>query len=356
MSFKTGRKKIDRKIEKLFEYIWYQSRIAGYFFLPLAAVFCLLARLRKKWLIASSASNIDKPVIVVGNINVGGTGKTPLVIALVEHLQAQGLKPGVVSRGYGGKTSYPYQLDNQTLAAQSGDEPLLIFQRCACPVVVAPDRLQAIEHLLENNSIDIIISDDGLQHYAMPRQFEIVVVDGERGFGNKLCLPAGPLRETISRLQSVDIVVVNGGSNSCNSNPYLNHEIMYLIDNPMVMQLQTQMLKSVLLPSLYPAPTPAENIQVHAVAAIGNPERFFTTLEYRGFNIVRHSFPDHHQYKKSELLFNDALAVIMTEKDAVKCRTFTDLDNHWYLPINAVMPKAFWQNIDSKIKQLVKEN
>ncbi len=349
MSNKTG-----NGIEKIFEFIWYKSRFTGYLLLPISAIFFVLSLLRKKYLLSSLTSTIDKPIIIVGNISVGGTGKTPLVVALVEYLKSQGLKPGVVSRGYGGNADYPYQLDRQTSAAQSGDEPLLIYQRCACPVVVSPDRVQAAEYLLANNTIDIIISDDGLQHYALPRQMEIAVVDGERGLGNGLCLPAGPLRETAGRLQSVDMVVVNGGSRPCNENPLLSSRAARLIDGQVTMQLKTQTLRPLVIPSAQPMPE--AGARVNAVAAIGNPGRFYAALEYLGFKLIEHSYPDHYQYSEQELIFANNLPVIMTEKDAVKCNAYIGLDNHWFLPVNAVMPEAFWQVFDEKVNRLVRES
>ncbi len=207
---------------QLFEYIWYKSPFLGYLLWPLSWVFRLLAQQRKLSLINRRAPDFSVPVIIIGNITVGGTGKTPLVIAVIEYLQAQGYQPGVISRGYGGNAEYPMQLNAQTTAAESGDEPLLIAQACNCPVVVSPNRYQACEYLLKNNSVDVVISDDGLQHYALPRDIEIVVFDGQRGLGNGLCLPAGPLREPVKRLSSVDFVVVNGEAKTGFSLQYQN--------------------------------------------------------------------------------------------------------------------------------------
>lgn len=327
-------------LEKCLHAVWYKSRVAGYSLLPLAGVFCLLSLIRQQWLRLRSRVELSRPVIVVGNITVGGTGKTPLVIAIVEYLQAQGLKPGVVSRGYGGKANYPLPIDAATTAAQAGDESLLIARRCGCPVVVSPDRVQAARYLLANNDIDLIVSDDGLQHYSLPRQIEIAVVDGERGLGNGLCLPAGPLRERAGRLATVDFVVVNGGS---------GHSFP---GNQFAMSLSVQPLRPLRPQQAGQEPQPGS--AVHAVAAIGNPARFFRTVEQQGFQVTPHAFADHHFFSEKDLLFSDGYPVLMTEKDAVKCMTFPRLTNHWYLPVTAVLPEGFWSALQARLEQLAK--
>jgi tetraacyldisaccharide 4'-kinase len=323
------------------EYLWYKNRYLGYLFFPLSILFYLLTLVRKRYLISKIPVDvINKPVVVVGNLTVGGTGKTPVVIALVNYLKAQGYKPGVISRGYGGEAQYPYQLTESSLASESGDEPLLIFKRCSCPVVVSPLRLEAAQYLIKNNDVDIIISDDGLQHYALPRQLEVVVIDGQRGLGNGLCLPVGPLREPRSRLNVADFVLVNGKTS----------KIFHAKQQSMVLKIESLVP---LAPTISHRGLPSHS-RVNAVAAIGNPQRFFTTLEQQGYHLVKQDFQDHYLYTENDLLFENGLPVIMTEKDAIKCDKFTLLDQHWYLPVNAILPDDFWQAFLTSVKKIVK--
>ncbi len=260
------------------------------------------------------------PVVVVGNLTAGGNGKTPVVIWLVEQLQKRGIRPGVVSRGYGGKaTHYPLLLTADTTTAEAGDEPVLIYQRTGVPVAVSPVRSDAVQALLAGHAVDIIITDDGLQHYALARDKEIVVIDGVRRFGNGWWLPAGPMRERASRLQSVDAVIVNGGQ----AKP---GEIPMHLQPGMAVNLLTGERKAVeQLPALV------------AMAGIGHPPRFFATLEQSGARLEKRvPLADHQALVEGQV---DALTVpgqslIMTEKDAVKCRAFAK-ENWWYLPVDA---------------------
>ncbi|MGN7789728.1 tetraacyldisaccharide 4'-kinase [Enterobacter sp. 22452] len=260
------------------------------------------------------------PVVVVGNLTAGGNGKTPVVIWLVEQLQKRGIRPGVVSRGYGGKaTHYPLLLTADTTTAEAGDEPVLIYQRTGVPVAVSPVRSDAVQALLAGHAADIIITDDGLQHYALARDKEIVVIDGVRRFGNGWWLPAGPMRERASRLQSVDAVIVNGGQ----AKP---REIPMHLQPGMAVNLLTGERKAVeQLPALV------------AMAGIGHPPRFFATLEQCGARLEKRvPLADHQALEEGQV---DALTVpgqslIMTEKDAVKCRAFAK-ENWWYLPVDA---------------------
>ncbi|WP_336665550.1 tetraacyldisaccharide 4'-kinase [Enterobacter mori] len=260
------------------------------------------------------------PVVVVGNLTAGGNGKTPVVIWLVEQLQKRGIRPGVVSRGYGGKaTHYPLVLTADTTTAEAGDEPVLISQRTGVPVAVSPVRSDAVQALLAGHAVDIIITDDGLQHYALARDKEIVVIDGVRRFGNGWWLPAGPMRERASRLQSVDAVIVNGGQ----AKP---GEIPMHLQPGMAVNLLTGERKAVeQLPPLV------------AMAGIGHPPRFFATLEQCGARLEKRvPLADHQALVEGQV---DALTVpgqslIMTEKDAVKCRAFAK-ENWWYLPVDA---------------------
>lgn len=260
------------------------------------------------------------PVVVVGNLTAGGNGKTPVVIWLVEQLQRRGIRPGVVSRGYGGKAAhYPLLLTSETTTAEAGDEPVLIYQRTGAPVAVSPVRSDAVKALLAEQAVDIIITDDGLQHYALARDKEIVVIDGVRRFGNGWWLPAGPMRERASRLKRVDAVIVNGGVAKQGEIPMRLHPGMA------VNLLTGKRMAVAQLPALV------------AMAGIGHPPRFFATLEQCGARLEKCVPLADHQALVAEQV--DALAapgqtLIMTEKDAVKCRAFAK-ENWWYLPVDA---------------------
>ena len=273
------------------------------------------------------------PVIVVGNITVGGTGKTPLVIALVEALRTQGRRPGVVSRGYGADNAQPKLLDAASDAALVGDEPVLIRGATAVPVAVGRDRVEAAKLLLANHDCDVIVADDGLQHIALFRDMEICVIDGERRFGNGRLLPAGPLREPLSRLESIDFRVCNGGQPAAGEVP------MQLAGEVAVSLADSEMQKSL---------DDFAGHRVHAVAGIGNPARFFAKLREEGIDVIEHAFPDHHAYLAKDLEFGDGLPVLMTEKDAVKCRAFAR-PNHWQIPVRATLPEAFFDAVRERI-------
>lgn len=265
------------------------------------------------------------PVVVVGNLTAGGNGKTPVVIWLVEALQQRGIRPGVVSRGYGGKSAhYPLILTAATGTQEAGDEPVLIYQRTGAPVAVSPVRKQAVKALTDRGDIDIIITDDGLQHYALMRDVEIVVIDGKRRFGNGWWLPAGPMRERAGRLRSVDAIITNGGV----AEP---GEIPMTLQPSLAVNLKTG--ESVPVSSLK---------EVVAMAGIGHPPRFFATLRQSGIEPVKEvPFTDHQHYDESMLasLATSSQTLLMTEKDAVKARQFAH-ENWWYLPVEATFPQA----------------
>lgn len=260
------------------------------------------------------------PVVVVGNLTAGGNGKTPVVIWLVEQLQRRGLRVGVVSRGYGGKAaSYPLLLNSETTTAEAGDEPVLIFQRTGAPVAVSPDRAEAVSAILANHSMNIIVTDDGLQHYRLARDVEIVVVDGVRRFGNGWWLPAGPMRERVSRLKTVDAVITNGGI------PHAG-EIPMRLEPGLAVNLRTGERRDV-----------AQLSNVVAMAGIGHPPRFFATLEACGVHPQKCvPLADHQTLTAADVnaLLSKAQTLVMTEKDAVKCRAFAE-ENWWYLPVDA---------------------
>jgi tetraacyldisaccharide 4'-kinase len=302
---------------------WYGTATAPWFLRPLAVLFGFVARLRRRRQQARARlERLHAPVVVVGNIAVGGTGKTPFVIWLVERLREWGWKPGVVSRGYGGNARrWPQQVRPETDPALVGDEPVLIATRARCPVFVGPDRLLAAERLLANGGVNIVVSDDGLQHYRLPRDLEIAVVDASRGLGNGRLLPAGPLREPASRLGEVGLVVANGSGWTA---PVGRQVVMRLA------ALQARALDG----------TGTQPIQafagqtVHAVAGIGNPARFFSMLSQLNIVLIMHPFPDHHPFTRADLEFGDGLPVLMTEKDAVKCRAFA-APGQWVVPVEA---------------------
>lgn len=303
--------------------LWYGRHPLRWVLWPFAVGYQFIASIRRFLLQRFFQKKSAVPIIVVGNLSVGGVGKTPLVIALAKQCQARGIQVGIVSRGYGATiTAFPYEIQPNDLAKQVGDEPLLLAQKTGCPVVIAPDRMQAVEYLQSKYQCQMIISDDGLQHYKMGRAIEIVVIDGIRQLGNGLCLPAGPLRERASRLKQVDFIVVNGESWP-NAYPMHLHagEITKLIDG------KTQAIAA--LPS-----------SIAAIAAIGHPHRFFKTLRELGLTFAEYRFPDHHAFCAEELNVVEN-AVIMTEKDAVKCYEFAT-DTMYFLPVQAEVDPQFW--------------
>ena len=264
------------------------------------------------------------PVIVVGNLTVGGSGKTPLVLWVAQLLRAQRWKPGIVSRGYGGAMDGPHAATIASDPAAVGDEPMLLARRSGCPVWVAQDRVAACRALrAEHPDCDVILSDDGLQHYALARDLEICVVD-ERGFGNGLLLPAGPLREPRARLRSVDAVVTHGAAN-------LEGHAMRLEGENFIRLNDAHDVR---------AAKSFAGQKVHAIAGIGDPQRFFRQLAGFGLQVVPHPFPDHHAFRAGDLAFGDDAPVVMTEKDAVKCKRFAGVQ-HWVFPVRASLDPAF---------------
>lgn len=275
------------------------------------------------------------PVVVVGNITVGGTGKTPLAICLALALRGAGFHPGLVLRGYGGRARHwPQQVRPDADPYAVGDEAVLLARRTGCPVVAAPDRVAAAHALIEAHDCDVILADDGLQHYRLGRDVEVVVVDGVRRFGNGRCLPAGPLREPPARVHEADFVVVNGG-------PALGGE--------MAMQLRGDEARNLVDGRSLPLAAFRDAGAVHAVAGIGDPTRFFTGLERAGLALRRHAFPDHHPYLATDLDFGDENPVLMTEKDAVKCQRHAR-PHHWYLPVTAVPDPRLIEALLSRIR------
>ncbi|MFK7977977.1 MAG: tetraacyldisaccharide 4'-kinase [Halioglobus sp.] len=279
------------------------------------------------------------PVVVVGNLTIGGSGKTPAVIALADALAGRGIRVGVVSRGYGSAgVNYPYRVSESSTAAQAGDEPLLIFERTSAAVVVHPKRTQAVQALLNADEVDLIISDDGLQHYAMDRDFEIVLYDESAGFGNGRCLPAGPLREPLARLKTVDEVLARSA-------------------------VASQASLAIVAVSFVNINTGEERAlnehgfgnTISAVAGVALPELFFEQLGRLGLDVHRLPFPDHHRYTRKDFAELGSQPVIMTEKDAVKCRELA-LENAWYLKINAQLPEHVIERVAALVSVDANEN
>jgi len=261
-----------------------------------------------------SSRSTRVPVIVVGNITVGGTGKSPLTAWLVNHLSENGWNPGIVSRGYGGTSKhYPLSVTSSTPPSEAGDEPVMLAAQTGVPVAVDPQRPRAVA-LLADQGCDIVVSDDGLQHYAMERALELVVIDGARGLGNLRCLPEGPLREPASRLQSVDAVIVNGPTQP---SAFTHPNLFYAAITP----VHFRYLGSDNTFPLSPIPL---NPPIHAVAGIGHPQRFFQTLSELGVEFTPKKFPDHHNFSESDLRFDDNGDIVMTAKDAIKCVRMSD--------------------------------
>ena len=303
--------------------LWYRHHPLRWLLLPCALVYQAITIMRRHYLQRYRQKHVSVPVSIVGNLTVGGVGKTPLVIALACQFKAQGLRVGIVSRGFGAQVCmFPHEVKFDENASLVGDEPLLLAKKTGCPVVVAPKRNDAVQYLIETHQSQIIISDDGLQHYAMGRAIEIVVIDGTRGLGNGLCLPAGPLREGPSRLSQADFIVVNGGD-------WPNAYRMDLEPGHLT-QLSTG--DSMQLSDL--------TIPFAAVAGIGNPERFFSQLKAMGLVFKAYSFADHHVFQPKDLSVSEKM-VVMTEKDAVKCESFAT-EAMYFLPVEAHLPDKFW--------------
>lgn len=323
-------------MKKLPEF-WYKRHYFRWLLSPAAFVYRAVVRIRRQLLQRFCQHVFPVPVIVVGNLTVGGVGKTPLVIELAHQFKSRGLRVGIVSRGYGALVKqFPHEVHVDELAKLVGDEPLLLARKTGCPVVIAPKRVQAVQYLLDKHQSQVVISDDGLQHYAMGRSIEIVVIDGSRGFGNGFCLPAGPLREPVKRLKQVDFVVVNGGVLSDVS--YTDR--LTLLTNKITHRMDLLPGKPIQLTTGQPVQWDQLSYPIAAVAAIGNPQRFFETLRALGLYFNAYSFADHHQFQPAELCVEESV-VVMTEKDAVKCYPFAT-DKMYFLPVTAHVCDHFW--------------
>lgn len=322
---------------------WYRPScsMVSLLLLPFSIVYAVIIKLRQ-YLYAIGVFKIvsfDAPVIVVGNITVGGTGKTPLVIWLANYLQRLGYRPGIVSRGYGGKPhKLPKWVTNECDPLEVGDEACLLTRNTHCPVVVCTDRVKAVAMLLQDDSCDIVLADDGLQHHRLGAAIKIAVVDNERRFGNGLLLPAGPLREPISRLHEVDFVISHGSD-------LATAHSMKLIPVEWI-QLATDRVCQ--LNEFSPA-------KAHAVAGIGHPDKFFNTLSKMGYKVIAHRFPDHYHFKATDLQFADDYPIIMTEKDAVKCKSFAN-ERIWYLRVVAELHNHLIEQLTMRLNEITYEN
>jgi tetraacyldisaccharide 4'-kinase len=287
---------------------WLRPTLLSTLLLPLSGLYCAVTgarrfAYRRGWL---ARERLPVPVIVVGNITVGGTGKTPLTLWLAAFLRNAGFRPGIITRGYGGRGKrWPCLVQADSDPDEVGDEPVLLARNSGAPVAAGPDRAAAGRLLLRQHRCDVVLSDDGLQHYRLARDIEIAVIDGERRFGNGRCLPAGPLRETVSRLQSVDLRVTHGVPQA----------------GELGMTLVPSGFRELISGRVEARPTPVSGVW-HAVAGIGYPARFFGQLRALGLDIVEHAFTDHHRFRSQDLAFGREAGVLMTEKDAVKCQGF----------------------------------
>ena len=315
-------------MERALTELWYREPAGPSLLQPLGWLYGGLVALRRRAYASGWArsAGAGRPVVVVGNLTVGGTGKTPLTLWLARALRAAGLRVGIVARGYGSRNGgAPRRVALGSRWQEVGDEPLILARRSACPTVVGTDRLAAAR-VLAADDVDVILADDGLQHLRLARDCEIVVIDGARGIGNGRLLPAGPLREPATRLREVDAVVVNGA---------LTRGSLAALLPGVVLGMQLEASEALSLDERSRRPLASFNGQrVHAVAGIGNPQRFFSELRAHGLEVIEHAFPDHHPLTAAQVAFADALPVLMTEKDAVKCHSFAN-SRLWYVPVTA---------------------
>jgi len=301
---------------------WYRTKKPCFLLRPLAWVYFFCQQIDK---LIKKPQKTRLPVIVVGNLTVGGTGKTPIVLAIYEYLTMQGKRVGIITRAYKNKLHNDvYLVQKHDLASKIGDEAAMLAQKITAPIVISTNRAQAAEFLAQHDLCDIIISDDGLQHYSLASKINIAVIDGARGFGNQSLLPIGPLREHKSRLNSVDFILINGPIS-----PQLSKQLNNYQEKTYSFVIKAQ-------------PLPPLERPVAAFAGIGNPENFFRTLREQNLEFKAYPFPDHHQYAQKDFEITEN-SIIMTEKDAIKCHAI----NHkkiYALAIEASIPDSFWQS------------
>ena len=326
-------------LETLIEKVWYSKNIFSLLLSPLSLIYISIIYLRYTLyqLGLISITKINVPTIVIGNIVVGGTGKTPLVIWLAKHFKDKGFLPGIVSRGYGGTYLSNIELVKPTSnPLLVGDEPVIIARNTNCPVVVAKKRAKGAKKLVEKYNCNIILCDDGMQHYSLARDIEIAVIDGQRRFGNNYCFPAGPLREPKSRIFKADLIVSKYNARTCEHKmDYTYHQLVSL----------NELSKTIPISDLH-------GMTVHAIAGINNPDHFFSYLRSHKLELIIHKFPDHYSYTEDDVKFDDNFPVVMTEKDAVKCLNYSS-DKHWYIPISAELSKSFVCDLDKLMGKII---
>ncbi|GLQ31616.1 tetraacyldisaccharide 4'-kinase [Litoribrevibacter albus] len=334
------------------ERAWYEGAKWLTLLRPLSYLAHQFARSKRARFLASKPINyfvthdgFEVPVVVIGNISVGGTGKTPFTIALAKHLEAKGKRVGIVSRGYGSKLkTFPYEVQSNSSPDDSGDEPLLLKQRLGCPVVISPNRVEALQEITSKYTLDVVLSDDGMQHYRMPRTLEIALVDGRRGLGNGRMLPEGPLREPVDRLASVDFVVVNSADQS------FPEEFSY--DWAAWFKNNSFHKMGIVPGDFYRLDSDEKEVitgeTVYAVSGIGNPQRFYNTLDSLGLKYHPRPFKDHHKYELLDFVDMADQRIVMTEKDAVKCRNL-DLGNAVYLSVEAELDSSLLDQIYDRL-------
>ncbi len=323
---------------------WYGESPLRRLLLPFTWIYSVVIACRR--LLYSSgvlrSYQVSVPVIIVGNITVGGTGKTPLTIWLAQQLAANGYKPGIISRGYRGMVGpNPMEATADSDPAVVGDEAILIASRSECPVVIHPDRVAAAKLAIELGA-NVIVSDDGLQHYRLGRDFEIAVVDGTRRYGNRLLLPAGPLREPLSRLDTINQILVQRETDGSSELLHRSSDpppVDFRLVASAICRLDNSDIRNI---------GDFSGTKVHALAGIGNPERFFRLLEGCDIEVIRHPLPDHADITPGDLDFDDDLNVVMTEKDAVKCR-WLDTSNCWYVAVDVAFNDADTEDLLSRI-------
>lgn len=335
-------------MRKQIEQSWQRRNGLAILLWPLSQLYKAIMLLRKKAYEYNLFSSYALPVptIVVGNLSVGGTGKTPVVIELVRYLQEQGYRPAVITRGYGGANDgQPFLVEHDTQATYCGDEARLIYEQTSVPVSVCSDRVAAAKYVLNKYDVNVIISDDGYQHFRLKRDVDIVVVDGRRGFGNGWCLPAGFLREPLSQLARAHAIVVNGSP---------TQKLQQQLTDYPVYQMQMHLSEAYCLADGQKRSlSEFAHGKVHAVAAIGNPGRFFSALKKAGLRLHEHPFDDHYAFVESDLFFADDLPILLTQKDAVKCQywLYSTVNKIWVVPASVTLEPSFMQ----KIQQLIKE-
>ena len=315
------------RLRRWLEGVWYDGGSGALLLTPLSALFGFVTSLRRAAYRVGMRTRYraSVPVVIVGNLSVGGTGKSPVVAALVDALQRRGLRVGILARGYGVELREPREVVAGASASEVGDEPLMHALTTGARVVVSPDRA-AGARLLESLGVEVIVADDGLQHYGLERDLEIVVINASRGFGNGRLLPAGPLREPVTRLASVDYVIINGEASQQGN--WVGRQ------GQLELRLFPAAMRRVDDPRQWRSLESFRDQRVHAVAAIGNPRRFFDLLRRSALDIEEHAFADHHAFLPGDLAFEDGAAILMTSKDAVKCRPFAQ-ERMWEVPVTA---------------------